>query len=255
MMKLLPRSLLMAASMSCSAFASNAGIQAAKPTVVLVHGAFSDGSAWNQVIPLLQAEGLNVVAVQNPLTSLAEDVATTKRTLDRLAGPVVLVGHSWGGAVITEAGMDEKVKALVYVAAFAPSPGQSVSDLTQGYPVPSGFSHIDADSQGYLKLTREGVAKHLAQDVSDEQAGLMYATQGPVQSHVFAEKASAAAWQEKPSWYIVSEQDHMLDTGLQNAMAKKINARTTHLAASHTPQISQPAAVANVIVAAVNSIK
>lgn len=255
-MKTFPLSVLMAASMSCSAIAATPQSAGEKPTVVLVHGAFSDGSTWNKVIPALEAQGLDVVSVQNPLTSFSEDVATTRRALARVKGPVVLVGHSYGGAVITEAGANnDRVKALVYVAAFAPSAGESVSDLSKNYPTPSGFSHIDADDGGYLKLSREGVAKHLAQDVSAEQATLMYATQGPTNGAVFGEKITKAAWENKPTWYIVSEQDHMLDTGLQKAMATKIHATVTTLNASHAPHISQPAVVANVILDAVKSIK
>ncbi|MGY8678854.1 alpha/beta fold hydrolase [Bradyrhizobium sp. UFLA05-153] len=137
--------------------------------MVLVHGAFADGSAWNKVIPLLQEKGLTVVSVQNPLTSLADDVATTRRMLDNQTGPVVLVGHSWGGVVITEAGKHERVKALVYVAAFAPSEGQSVAGVSKDYPTPSGFAHILADKEGFLTLSLEGVSKHLAPDVPAEQ--------------------------------------------------------------------------------------
>lgn len=255
-MKNLSLSLLMAASMSCSALASAADVKAAKPTVVLVHGAFSDGSTWNKVIPLLEAKGLNVVAVQNPLTSFAEDTATTRRALARVKGPVVLVGHSYGGAIITETGAkNENVKALVYVAAFAPSAGESVGDLTKDYPTPSGFSHIDADDAGYLKLTFEGVSQHLAQDVTAEQARLIYATQGPTNGAVFGEKVKDAAWENKPSWYIVSEQDHMLDINLQKVMAEKIHATVTTLNTSHAPHISQPDAVASVILHAVSAVK
>lgn len=251
-MKKFPLSLLMAATISSAAIAAPSH----NPTVVLVHGAFADGSAWSKVIPVLEAQGLDVVAVQNPLTSFNEDVATTHRALARIKGPIVLVGHSYGGAVITEVGAkNDNVKALVYVAAFAPSVGQSVSDLTKDYPTPSGFSHLDADAEGYLKLTREGVAKHLAQDVSAEQVALMYSTQGPTNGAVFGAKMTDAAWESKPSWYIVSEQDHMLDTDLQKAMAKKIQAQVAHFNASHTPQISQPAEVANVILDAVKKIK
>src|SRR5215471_10010876 len=119
-----------------------------KPTVVLVHGAFADGSTWNKVIPLLQAKGLQVVSVQNPLTSLGDDVAATRRVLDMQTGPVVLVGNSWGGVVISEAGQHERVKSLVYVAAFAPSEGQSVTDMSKDYPTPLGFNHIVADKGG-----------------------------------------------------------------------------------------------------------
>jgi pimeloyl-ACP methyl ester carboxylesterase len=221
-----------------------------QPTVVLVHGAFADGSAWNKVIPLLQEKGLKVVSVQNPLSSLADDVATTRRMLDRQTGPVVLVGHSWGGVVISEAGQHERVKSLVYVAAFAPSEGQSVADLTKDYPPPSGFDHILADKDGYLTLSPEGVAKHLAQDLPADETRLMSATQGPVRGKNFEEKITTAAWKTKPSWYVVSEQDHMLQPALQNAMAKKISAHVVSLSAGHAPQLSQPTEVAKVILEA-----
>lgn len=255
-MKNVSLSLLVAATMSCSAMAATPADSSGKPTVVLVHGAFADGSAWNSIIPLLEAKGLDVVAVQDPLTTLSDDVATTRRTLARVKGPIVLVGHSYGGAVITEAGANnENVKALVYVAAFAPSAGETVSDLTKNYPTPSGFSHIDADDAGFLKLSREGISKHLAQDVPAEQAALMYATQKPTNGAIFGEKITDAAWVNRPSWYIVSLQDHMLDSNLQKAMAAKINANVTTLNASHAAHISQPDAVANVILNAVNAVK
>ncbi len=221
-----------------------------KPTVVLVHGAFADGSAWNKVIPLLQEKGLTVVSVQNPLTSLADDVATTRRMLDNQTGPVVLVGHSWGGVVITEAGKHERVKALVYVAAFAPSEGQSVADVSKDYPTPSGFAHILADKEGFLTLSLEGVSKHLAPDVPADQTRLMAATQTPTRGKNFEEKVTTAAWKTRPSWYVVSEQDRMLQPALQKAMAEKISAHVVSLPAGHTPQISQPAEIAKVILAA-----
>jgi pimeloyl-ACP methyl ester carboxylesterase len=250
-MSSITKNVLAAATLSGAALSAFAAPPPQKPTVVLVHGAFADGSAWQQVIPLLESQGLKVVAVQNPLTSLEDDVAATRRAIEAQDGPVVLVGHSWGGAVITEAGVNDSVKALVYVAAFAPSENESVADLTKNYPTPSGFSHIVADKYGFLKLTQEGVAKHLAQDVSLEKAKLMTATQGPVRGKNFEQKVAAAAWKNKPTWYIVSEHDNMLQTALQNVMAKKIGARTTSLNAGHTPQISQPEAVAKVILEAV----
>lgn len=224
-----------------------------QPTVVLVHGAFADGSTWNKVIPLLQAKGLKVVAVQNPLTSLADDVTATRRAIQQASGPVVLVGHSWGGVVITQAGQTDKVKALVYVAAFAPSEGQSVTDLSKGYPTPSGFSHIVADQDGFLTLTAEGVAKHLAQDVAAEQTALMAAIQGPVRGLNFDEKVSVAAWKGRRAWYVVSEQDHMIQPELQRAMAKAIQANVTSLPAGHAPQLSRPAEVAEVILQAADA--
>jgi pimeloyl-ACP methyl ester carboxylesterase len=245
---------LLAAALGTASLASTAAPAEAagahKPTVVLVHGAFADGSTWSQVIPLLQAKGLKVVAVQNPLTSLAADVAATRRALARQSAPVVLVGHSYGGVVITEAGQQDNVKALVYVAAYAPSEGQSIADLNKDYPTPSGFSHIVADPEGFLTLTEEGVSRHLAQDVGADQARLMAAVQAPTPSKNFEDKVSVAAWKTKPSWYVVSEQDHMLQPDLQRAMARKIQANVLSLPAGHAPQLSRPAEVVKAILAA-----
>lgn len=225
-----------------------------QPTVVLVHGAFADGSTWNQVIALLQAKGLKVVAVQNPLTSLAEDVAVTRRALDRESGPVVLVGHSYGGVVITEAGQQDNVKALVYVAAYAPAENQSIADLNKDYPTPSGFAHLVADKAGFLTLTPEGVSRHLAQDVALAQTQLMAATQKPTQGKNFEDKVTVAGWKTKPSWYLISERDHMLQPDLQRAMAQRMQARVRSLPAGHTPQLSRPEDVAATILAATEAM-
>ena len=225
----------------------------AQPSVVIVHGAFADGSDWSKVIPLLQAKGVHVVAVQNPLTSLADDVAAARRAIDAQAGKVVLVGHSWGGAVITEAGDGAKVSALVYVAAFAPDVGQAVGELGKDYSPAPGLAHMQADAAGFLTLTPEGMAKHFAQDLPASATAVMTATQGPIQAKAFAQKLTTAAWKTKPSWYIVSEKDHMIQPELERAMAKKIDAKVTSLASSHVPQQSQPAKVAAVILDAVQA--
>ena len=219
-------------------------------TVVLVHGAFADGSAWDKVVPLLQAKGLHVVSVQNPLTSLADDVAATRRVLDMQTGPVVLVGHSWGGMVITEAGQDERVKALVYVAAFAPSEGESATDLTKDYPTPEGLQSLVADKQGFVSMSPERMARYFAQDVPAAQTRIMAVTQGAIRGQNFGEKVTVAAWKTKPSWYVLGEQDHMIQPALQKAMAAKISAHIVSLPTSHVPQLSRPAQVANAIVAA-----
>ncbi|MFT4183754.1 MAG: alpha/beta hydrolase [Rhizobium sp.] len=224
---------------------------AKRPTVVLVHGAWADGSTWSRLISLLQEKGVNVVAVQNPLTSLADDIATTRRALDNLQDPVVLVGWSYGGAVITEAGQSDNVKALVYVAAFALSEGMSVNEAVKDYPLPSGFSHVQADKDGFLTLTLEGVQQHLAQDIAPEQTRVIFATQHPTQAKSFDGKVSAAAWTTKPSWYVVSEQDRMIQPALQAAMAQKISANVTTLQAGHAPHISRSSDVAAVIFEAI----
>ncbi|WER47493.1 alpha/beta hydrolase [Cupriavidus sp. WKF15] len=222
----------------------------AKTTVVLVHGAFADGSGWGKVIPLLQSSGLNVVAVQNPLTSLADDVAATRRVLDAQEGPVVLVGHSWGGVVISEAGMHERVRSLVYVAAFAPSEGQSVVDLTKGYPTPPGSRFLVSDSGGFLKLSAEGMAKHFAQDLPAAQTSLMTVTQAPIRASSFEERPKEAAWRTRPTWYVLTQNDHMIDPGLQRAMARSISAHVVSVPSSHVPQLSRPAQVAEAIISA-----
>ncbi len=226
-----------------------------KTTVVMVHGAFADGSSWNKVIPLLQEKGLNVVAVQNPLTSLEDDVTAAKRAIDAQTGPVVLVGHSWAGTVITQAGDNDKVKALVYVAAFAPSLGQtSVEDL-QPFPTPPGVAQFIQSPDGFISLPAHAIASDFAQDVTAQEANLIAATQGPVRVANFEQKVSAAAWTTKPSWYIVADKDRMIHPDAQRALAKKIKATTTTLATGHVPMASAPADVAEVIVKAAKAIQ
>jgi pimeloyl-ACP methyl ester carboxylesterase len=222
---------------------------AARPTVVLVHGAFADGSSWDRVVPLLLARGLKVVAVQNPLSSLADDVAATRRVLDMQAGPVVLVGHSWGGVVISEVGLHASVRSLVYVAAFAPSEGQSVVDLGKGYPAPSGGAHLYADKEGFLRLDDDGIAKHFAQDLPADQTSLMAVSQGPVRAANFEERTSVAAWKQRPSWYVVAENDNMIRPEQQRAMAIKIGASVTSVPTSHVPMLARPTDIASAILA------
>ncbi len=244
---------LLVAATAFASFATQADAAAneAKPSVVIVHGAFADGSDWSRVIPLLQAKGVKVTAVQNPLTSLADDVAATRRAIAAQPGKVVLVGHSWGGTVITEAGQHDKVASLVYVAAFAPDAGKSTAETGEGYPAAPGSKRFVADAEGFLSLPEAAMREDFAQDVPAAQAAVMTATQGPIQAKAFADKVSYAAWSAKPSWFIVSSRDRMIDPGLLRAMAKKIKARTTELPASHVPQQSRPADVAKVILDAV----
>jgi pimeloyl-ACP methyl ester carboxylesterase len=224
-------------------------------TVVLVHGAFADGSSWEKVIPLLQAKGLQVIAVQNPLTSLADDVAAVQRVIASLPGPIILVGHSWGGMSLTEAGADPKVAALVYVAAFAPDVGESAGDLGKGLAPPPGAATFRPDSSGFLYLTAEGVAKNFAPDLPASESKVMAVTQGPIAAKCFDDKVTQAPWKTKPSWYIVSLKDRMIQPELEQAMAKKINAKTTELQSSHVSMLSHPKEVATVILSAAAAVK
>jgi pimeloyl-ACP methyl ester carboxylesterase len=248
--RLVLSSLALAAGLAGGAAPAHA---AEPPSVVIVHGAFADGSDFAKVIALLQAKGVQVTAVQNGLESLAGDVAAARRAIDNQKGKVVLVGHSWGGQVITEAGNNDKVAALVYVAAFAPSAGEAVQDLGKGFPTPPGIAKLVADPQGWLSLPPAALAEDFAQDVPAAQAAVMAATQGPIQSNAFADKVSAAAWQGRPSWYIVAANDRMIAPDLERAMARKIGATVTTLPTSHVPQQSRPADVAAVILAAVQA--
>lgn len=256
------RTLLFSAMAAAGGLASAAVVAAEAPdaaktpvtTAVLVHGAFADGSSWHKIIPLLQAKGLKVVAVQNPLTSLAEDVRFTQRVIDAQNGPVVLVGHSWGGSVITQAGASDKVQALVYVAAFAPSAGETSLDGVKGFPASPGLASPIATPDGFLTLASENVRNDFAQDVTAEEANLITTTQGAVRGANFEEKLTAAAWTSKPSWYIVAGEDRMIHPDAQRALAGKIKATTTTLPTSHVPMLSRPQEVADVILAAAKAI-
>ncbi|MBB3117330.1 alpha/beta fold hydrolase [Pseudoduganella violacea] len=244
------RTALFASTLLAGASLIPAHAAASDTTVVLVHGAFADGSSWQKVIPLLQAKGVKVVAVQNPLSSLADDAAVTRRVIEAQSGKVVLVGHSWGGAVISEAGASDKVKALVYVAAFAPQVGEAVGALGKEHGVSVGVATLQADSAGYLSLPAASVAANFAQDVSAAEQRLIAATQGPINSKAFGEPLSTAAWTAKPSYYIVASKDRMIQPALQQDFAKRMQAKVTTLASSHVPMLSQPKQVAEVILAA-----
>lgn len=233
--------------------AGAAGAGAAAPTVVLVHGAWADGSTWDSVVALLLDSGVKVAVVQNPLTSLSDDVAATRRVLDRQSGPVVLVGHSWGGVVIGEAGVHDSVKALVYVAAFAPAEGESVSGLlaVDGIPKPPGLAAIRPDAGGYLWLSPEGMAQDFAQDVPAAKTRLLAVSQVPFNSPGFDEKPEGVAWRTKPNWYLMTKQDRMLPPEAQQQFASRMNAKLTSIDASHAPMLSRPADVVAVILDAV----
>jgi len=207
------------------------------------------------VIPLLEKAGLNVVAVQNPLTSFADDVAATKRAIALQDGPVILVGHSWGGVVITEAGADPKVAGLVYVAAFAPEAGVPVGELGKDFPPPPGAAEIRPDAAGYLTLTTKGVMEFFAGDLPLAQRKLIAATQGQTNSTVFGAKVANAAWKTKPSWYVVAANDKMIQPDLERQFAKNIKAKTITVPSSHVAMLSHPNEVAKLIIEAAKSAR
>ena len=215
--------------------------------IVLVHGAFADGTSWSKVIPLLEAEGYNVVAVQNPLTSLADDVAATRRIIALQDGPVLLVGHSWGGAVITQAGDDPKVAGLVYVAAYAPDEGQSANSASLLYGVTEGQKQIRVDSEKFAKMTSEGILQDFAQGLPMAERKLVFAVQGQSYGPMFDEKLTVAAWKTKPSWVVISANDRMLPPAMETASAKSMGATATTLPTCHLAMLEQPEKVAAVI--------
>ncbi len=222
-----------------------------KPSIVLVHGAFSDGSSWKKMIPIFEDEGFTVTAVQNPLRSLAEDVATTKRVIDAQKGDVVLVGHSYGGSVITDAAAgNDKVKALVYVAAFAPEPGETVGGLLGKFPSAALGTALASDPASFLYIDRAKFHHVFAEDVPEEETSIMAAAQKPVAASAFGESTLSAAWKTIPSWYVVTTLDHAVNPELQRFMAKRMGAQTTEVKASHVPFLSQPLEIAKVIKAA-----
>jgi pimeloyl-ACP methyl ester carboxylesterase len=219
--------------------------------VVLVHGAYADGSSYAKVIPLLRARGLTVTAVQNPLTSLADDVAATRRAIARQEGPVILVGHSAAGVVITEVGNDPQVVGLVYISAVAPDDGQSLLDAIKGYPATPGGAEQKPDASGYLTITRKGIDEDFVPDLPAAERALVHATQGDWNSTYLAEKVTTAAWKTKPSWFVIPN-DRMVPPQHERDAARRMKATTTFLNSSHVPMLSHPKQVAAVIIDAAN---
>jgi pimeloyl-ACP methyl ester carboxylesterase len=222
--------------------------------VILVHGAWADGSSWSKVIALLQTKGITTVAVQLPLTALSEDVATVKRAIAMHDGPVVLAGHSYGGAVITEAGNDPKVAGLVYVAAFAPDVGESVGSISQLYPPAPLGAEVRPDREGFLSLSPKGFAEDFAQDLPEHEMKVLWAAQGPTNAAVFGTPISNAAWKTKPSWCVVADEDRAIPPALERAGAERMKATTINVAASHLVMVSHPKAVADFIEKAATSV-
>lgn len=219
-------------------------------TAVLVHGAFADGSSWQKVIPYLEKAGLKVVAVQNPLDSLENDVAATRRAIRNADGPVVLVGHSWAGVVITEAGSDEKVKSLVYVAAYAPDKGESARDITSKYPAPEGRNNFVRDPDGYLTIDDEGIRKYFAAGLSPEEQVIVAATQGPFHVRNATTPVSHAAWRDKPTFMVVATKDAIISPQLQMDQVKAAKATAIEVPSGHVAMLVYPKEVADLIIKA-----
>jgi pimeloyl-ACP methyl ester carboxylesterase len=222
--------------------------------IVLVHGAFADGSSWAKVIPLLQAKGYNVIAVQNPLTSLADDAAATKRVIAQMDGPVLLVAHSYGGMVISAAGNDPKVVGLVYVAALVPEEGQSANAVNASMPTTGVEKEFNVSPEGFVSLSMKAIIEHFVPDATATERKVIYAVQVPLHAGSGEEKVINPAWKNKPTWFIVAAQDGVINPDLERFKAKLINATTIELKSGHVPMISQPNKVANFIISAAQAL-
>lgn len=221
--------------------------------VVLVHGAFADGSGWRGVYDNLTARGYHVSIVQNPLTSLADDVAATKRALDRQDGPAILVGHSWGGVVITEAGDHSKVAGLVYVSALSPDAGETTAQQYEGFAPTPDFV-IDIGEDGYGFVNPDKFKAGFAHDTTDADAAFLRDSQVPINMSVFGTKLTNAAWRTKPSWAVIATEDKAFDQAMLIHMAERIGAKITKVSASHALFMTQPTVVADAIDSAAQSV-
>ena len=222
--------------------------------VVLVHGAFADGSSWSKVITQLQATGYNVVAVQNPLTSLKDDVAATKRAISQMDGPVLLVAHSYGGMVISEAGNDPKVAGLLYVAALVPEDGQNGNEVNAAMPSTGIEKEFKVHPEGFVSLSVKGINEYFVPDATSEERGLVYATQIPLAAIAVEEKVPSPAWKTKRTWYIVAANDKIINPDLERFKAKLIKANTIELKSGHVPMITQPDKVTAFIISAAQAL-
>jgi pimeloyl-ACP methyl ester carboxylesterase len=224
----------------------------AKPSIVFAHGLWADGSCYSKVIPALQADGHQVVSAQNSLDTLEGDVAAVTRALGRVSGPAILVGHSYGGTVITAAGTDDRVAGLVYIAALAPDESETSQSLQEQFPVTDVFSHIEI-ADGRIWLLSSGIGC-FAGDLPEQEQRLVWATQCVPAADLFNQKLDGTAWRTKPSWYIVANNDRTVQPDLERFAAKRMGAHTYDLDSSHVPMLSHPDFVLDVIREAANSI-
>jgi pimeloyl-ACP methyl ester carboxylesterase len=223
----------------------------AKPSIVFAHGLFADGSCYSKVIPTLQAEGHQVLSAQNSLDSLEGDVAAVTRALGRVSSPAILVGHSYGGSVITAAGTDPRVAGLVYIAALAPDHGETGQGLVGRYPPTDVFSHV-AIAEGRIWLRPDGI-KYFAGDLSEQEQKVVWATQGVPVADLLNQKMDGIAWRSKPSWYIVAKNDRTVQPELERFLAKRMGATTYEVESSHVAMLSNPRLVLDVIRAAAHA--
>jgi pimeloyl-ACP methyl ester carboxylesterase len=241
---------------SFASFAAAGGAASAAPvkTIILVHGAWADGSSWSKLIPLLEQRGLNVVAVQLPMTSLAADAEVTNRAIENADGPVLLVAHSYGGSVITEAGDNPKVVGLVYIAGSAPDVGESFADLIKPYPPAPALGNAKQDAHGFYYLTEKGMSEDFAPDLPSAESLVMATVQGPLSTTAFTDKNTHAAWKSKPSWYIVAQNDRVIPVDLEKSMAARMKATTITIASSHVIMLAHPNEVYAFIEAALDRL-
>jgi pimeloyl-ACP methyl ester carboxylesterase len=230
---------------------SRTGIKAPsqRTSIVLVHGAWADGSNWETIIPQLERRGFSVISAQIALTTLSDDIATVQRTLERTTGPVVLVGHAYSGAVVGSI-HDERVRSIVYIAALAPAEGETVADVFYKDPKPPLSPKLGPDAHGFIWMPEGGVQNALAQNASVDQARIMAAVQRPIAIQCIKEKAPAPAWPAKPTWYLVAEEDRMINPVTERFMASRMGAKIRSLRVDHSPQVTAPTHVIDLIVEA-----
>jgi pimeloyl-ACP methyl ester carboxylesterase len=255
-MTLLHRSFVTVALLAATGLAGGAcAAELSGKSVVLVHGAWSNSSAWDKVIPLLEEAGLTVVSVNNPLASLEGDVANTRRVIDDQTQPVLLVGHSYGGVVITEAGLDEQVKGLVYVAAFAPEPNQSTNMILSQFPAPAWLATLHADAQGFAYWPADAMEQYFAAGLTTAEVRILAASQGPVSLSVNDDAVGAeVAYANKPTWSVVAEQDQIIPAPLQMHFADVMKSTVISVDSGHLPMLVKPAEVAAAIITAAAAI-